>query len=87
MGHGWGEWLGGRGCRGDHITHNGSNELGTFVVGVSWGVLSTGGTIVMGTIGAKVVGGPAYVAPGWNIWTGVTSPGAMVIEGGMTCGR
>ena len=40
----------------------------------------------MGTIGAKVVGGPTYVAPGWNIWTGVTSPGEMVIEVGMTCG-
>ena len=47
----------------------GITKFRTLVVGVSWGVLSTGGTMVMEIVWAEVVGGLAHIALSWNVWT------------------
>ena len=44
----------------------------TFVIWVSWGGSSIGGTMVMGTVWVEVVCGSAHVALTWNDWTQVT---------------
>ena len=49
----------------------GVTKCRTFVVGMSWGMSSTGGTAIIGTVGTKVVGGLACVVLGRNVWTGV----------------
>ena len=46
----------------------GAMKFGTFVIGVSWGSLSTDGAIMMGTVGAKVISRLTLVAPSLDDW-------------------
>ena len=41
-------------------------KFGTFVVGMAWSSSSTGGTMMMGTVGVEMFGGLACEAPSWN---------------------
>ena len=62
----WGHDLGAEDLGVTMLLTVGAMKFRTFVVGMAWSSLSTGGTMMMGTVRVEMFSGLACEAPCWN---------------------